>query len=564
MTHSVPLHAGPANSRRWLVTALLSFGVALAVVSPFFWLGNASGHDIAFHASSWMDVAAQWKEGVLFPRWTEWANYGYGEPRFIFYPPISRLIGAVAGVLFGWVAAAPIFIILVQTFSGISAYALVRRFAPHPRALLGAACYAANPNSLLIIYVRSDYAELLAIAFYPLLILAAMQLCGWLLPEGRAATRSILFFALPFAAVWLSNAPAGAIATYSVAGLFVCAAILCRSWRTLFHGLAALVLGFGLSSFYLYPAGYEQRWVNIGQALSAGLAPADNFLFAAINDPDHNAFNRIASSVAVLLIAMTLLAVVAAWRRTDQPHRRPTWLLALLGAASTLLMFRITQPLWNVLPELRFVQFPWRWMSMLALIFSVFFAIALAGRRRSWVWAVLVFLLLGGTATYLGWHTWWDQDDFPTVQGAIAQGQGFEGTDEYDPLGDDHLDLPQNQPQARLLPADNDSQVPSGATFHVERWLPEDRVISVSTTQRVLLAVRLLDYPAWAVTVNGYRIALHQEDGIAAMFVALEPGTSRVEMRFLQTRDRKFANCTNLIALLAAVLLAVFPMKSKG
>jgi hypothetical protein len=179
------------------------------------------------------------------------------------------------------------------------------------------------------------------------------------------------------------------------------------------------------------------------------------------------------------------------------------------------------------------------------------------------MWPVLVFLLLGGTATYLGRHTWWDQDDFPSVQDAIAQGQGFEGTDEYDPVGDDHLDLPQNQPQARLVPADKGSQVPSDSTFHVERWQSEDRIISVNTSQRVLLAVRLLDYPAWAVTVNGCRVALHHEDGIAAMFVALEPGTSRVEMRFLRTYDRRFANSASLVALLAAILLVVFPLKSR-
>jgi hypothetical protein len=429
--------------------------------------------------------------------------------------------------------------------------------------LIGAACYVANPNSLLIIYVRSDYAELLATAFYPLLILAAIQLCGWLAPEDRALTRRILFFAIPFAGIWLSNAPAGVIATYSVAGIFVCAAILRKSWQPLLRGVIGLILGFGLSAFYLFPAAYEQRWVNISQALSAGLTPAENFLFTSINDPDHNAFNRIASYVAVLLILLTLIAILAAWRRIESPNKRPAGLLALLAAASTLLMIRITHPLWNVLPELRFVQFPWRWMSILGVVFSVFFAIALTNRRRSWVWPVLVFLLLGGTATSLGRHTWWDQDDFPSVQDAIDQGQGFEGTDEYDPVGDDHLDLPQNQPQARLVPADKGSQVPSGATFHVERWQSEDRIISVNTSQRVLLAVRLLDYPAWAVTVNGYRVALHHEDGIAAMFVALEPGASRVEMRFLRTYDRRFANHTSLVALLAAILLAVFPLKSR-
>src|SRR5229473_1833725 len=546
--------------RGWLTALGVSLATALLVIAPFFWLGNASGHDFGFHAASWLDVAGQWKEGIFFPRWTEGANYGFGEPRFIFYPPLSWMLGAALGFVAPWIAVPGLFIVIVQTMAGICAFVLARRFLPASASLFGAACYAANPYALLIVYMRSDFAELLACALMPLVVLTALQLSGQVKNRGRSVPRALAFFAVAFAAVWLSNAPAGVIASYSVAMIFAWAAVGEKSLRPLWRGAGGLALGFGLTSFYLLPAAYEQRWVNIAQALSSGLQPSDNFLYTMTNDPEHNVFNWIASSVAIVLMVMTGIAGLAAHRNAakneETEEARKLWrVLLFLSAVAIFMMIRPSSVFWEHLFKLRFVQFPWRWMSILAVPYSYFLATAMSRRRAAWILAAAVIIVSAATGAFLVQQTWWDSDDIPALQEAIANDQGFEGTDEYDPLGDDHTNLPEKAPRVQVLPAEESGGSAPNAEVHIERWTAEERVLRVTSREPLRVGLRLLDYPAWRVEVDHKAVTPQHAETNGEMILALTPGTQRITAKFVRTPDRKLGSAVSLLSALTLLAL---------
>jgi hypothetical protein len=452
------------------------------------------------------------------------------------------------------------FIVIVQTIAGLSAFALARRFLPDKAALFGAACYAANPYALVIIYMRSDFAEQLACAFMPLVVLTALHLCGLAELRRRSWPRSMGLFAGAFAAVWLCNAPAGVLASYGVALIFTWAVLEERTLRPLWRGAGGLALGFSLVSFYLLPAAYEQRWVNITQALSSGLQPSDNFLYTMTNDPEHSVFNWIASSAAVLLMVMAGIAGIAARREAvqeaERDERKRIWrVLLALSALAVILMIRPSAFFWTHLPKLRFVQFPWRWMAILAVPYAYFFAAAIAQARRKWIWIVAVIAVSASAAMFLVQKTWWDSDDIPSLREAIANDQGFEGTDEYDPLGDDHYNLPEKAPRVQLLPVEGSDRSSPKAEIRIERWTAEEKNLRVTSNQFTRIGLRLLDYPAWHVELNGNEVTPQHAETNGQMILSLSPGTQRITAKFVRTADRKLGIAISMVAVL--ILLAL-------
>jgi hypothetical protein len=355
------------SGRRLAGSAVILLAAAIAT-APQLWRGDSCGHDFDFHLVSWFDCLNAWRHGILYPHWSPSPNFGAGEPRFIFYPPITWMLGAALGLAMPWqfVPIALTFLMLAAT--GMATRSLGRQWLPNgPATLAGCAalfsCYA-----LLTAYERSAFGELSGGCWIPLLLLLALRRSNasgslW----RQAFNESALLVALVIAGAWLSNAPLGVMASYLLAAVALTTGILYRSWGPILRASVAAGLGIGLSAFYLVPAAVEQSWVDIRQATDdPGERIENSFLFGSRPGAGlalHNLeLNRV-SLIAVLLVAMALIGLLAAWRRKALPTDARRWIpLALIPVAVLLLQLPFTLPLWNLLPKLRFLQFPWRWL----------------------------------------------------------------------------------------------------------------------------------------------------------------------------------------------------------
>jgi 6-pyruvoyl-tetrahydropterin synthase related domain len=527
--------------------AMVIMSAAFAVVIPFFFFGNASGHDFEFHLFSWMEVVHQWKAGILFPRWAVFAHWTYGEARFLFYPPLSWILGAFLGTFLPWEITSGVYIWLVLTGSGLSMFLLARRWFDRRDAIFAAIFYAANPYHLVIVYWRSAFAELLAGCLIPLLLL-------YVLRSQDDGPRVILPLGLIVAAAWLTNAPAAVMLNYSLALLLVLVVLLRRNYRVLLYGAGAVALGLALAAFYLVPAAYEQNWISLSQVLAPGVRPFDNFLFTYINDADHNRFNLFVSLVAV---AEIILAVAVLWvlRKRDQ-RWRPWWILAVWAGAAVFVMCKPSYFLWAYMPELRFVQLPWRWL----LCLNVPLVLAMTATIRRWIprcvlCAALLALLL------ILWNrvqpSWWDKTaDIAEMQDAIQDGSGYEGTDEYVPAGVDPYDLNKSAPLVAVLGRDT-------AHIRVLDWSDQSKRFTAEVSKPETLRLRILNYPAWRVEVNGVPITAKSQRHTGEILVPVDTGISEIRVRFIQTPDRFWGGMISIVTALAIVGWVLYRQRTK-
>jgi len=561
---------GHNRTRRFLGPALIVLAAALAT-APILLHGSYCGDDFEFHVVSWFDVQQNWLHGIPYPHWMPSANYAAGEPRFMFYPPMTWMLGGALGFVLPWALVPVALVFLFLSATGLAVRALALEALPDAPATLAGCAALLSGFALFTAYERTAFAELTGGFWIPLLLLFALRdrsssATVW----RRALDGSMLPLALIVAGCWLSNGPVGVMACYTLAAVAVATSLLTRSWAHLMRASMAAALGIALAGFYLIPAAREEGWVDLRAAIDYPVYNIENnWLFARPTNPllapvayfMHRSSMLTACMIgAAMLSLLILLLRVGLSERTTPAGSAPVagatsfarrwWIpLALIPTVVIILQFRVSLPLWNLLPKLRFLQYPWRWVLVVEAPLGLFFAAAVwpspaASRRRRGAVAALCALVFL-TTTFLAAKTFLracgEGDTVADLLAMYRGGGGLEGTDEYEPPDSDHWKIATGLPDG-CFTGDSDTTlgvVRPGESIPI--WLPEQGAcamtagaqlrqpehmrIATVTPQAGFLILRLLSYPAWKITVNGNPTAPAdpRDDGLIAVPVPQGP-----------------------------------------
>jgi hypothetical protein len=281
----------------------------------------------------------------------------------------------------------------------LAAHPLTRSPAHSLAALVAGVLYVYFPYHIADLYVRGALNDALLLGWLPWLFLAFDRLLlgglgrGW----GRRLAVAMLLLAgtlLTHTFALLSLAPLlVSFVIFRLGAIWWTASRFAGAswrrdlpWRQTLLALAGGIGGLLLCAVFLLPLLAEGRYlqqqvyvtdtydfrnhfVQIGQFFS----PFWGFGFS---DDPAGANDGMSFQVGSLLLVL-LIAAAFGLRRAQAARSVQAYLL-LAGAALLFVMTPLAQPLWEALPPLAVIQFPWRLLALVGFLFSALGGLALA------------------------------------------------------------------------------------------------------------------------------------------------------------------------------------------
>jgi hypothetical protein len=346
--------------------------LSACICAPLLWYGAPNGHSIEYNLVWLSNFSAQLAQGDLYPRWLMGMNHGAGSPVFYFYAPLPFYILSIPVFLFGTaklVLQLGIGEWLLIGLSGMAFYRFARARFATPPAWLAAALYMLLPYHLEInLWWRQYIGELTNYIWMPL----ALHYTDRLL----AGERAIAGMALIYAAMMLTHLPSTLLFSIGLGCYVLVVAWRRHKARELVTFGVAIAVGIALAGLYWVPALFSEQYVR-SEKLWTPYFDFHYWFFPIEGLPQLAGRDNVFALRLFAMIGLTSAVFVLAWlnayRWRHVVGRTALFASLTMIAVAWFLMSPWSETVWETLPELWKVQFPWR----IAMVVDLAAAIAL-------------------------------------------------------------------------------------------------------------------------------------------------------------------------------------------
>lgn len=384
-------HRLPVNLSAILFIALLT----LLLSGPFWQQSGlpADAIDQLQHVHRMAAMERSFEQGVYWPRWFPAVYNGLGAPVFHHYAPgLYWLVATLHWTGIGLDQALKLVVTVALLLAGFGAYGWLRYAFSPVASLVGTGLFLLHPHIL----TRSYY----YVGAYPrLLALLLLPVCLWAFTSlhARSRIRNWLAAVLSLTALVFSHTLLAMIGAAVLAFFWLLLAIGYRRLDGLLRCALAALLAALLSAGFWLPALADLNLVNIEGARIGPFHYSIHFLnlWQLFSFPslvlDSRAGNPLmplntlgfgAVSWAALLAGLVSLFFVSRW------DRRYWGLAGVLFAISMIMLtLQISEPLWERVPGLSMVQFPFRFLSIapLGILPAAAVAVDASPTSRRWL-----------------------------------------------------------------------------------------------------------------------------------------------------------------------------------
>ncbi len=438
-----------------------------------------------------------------FPvRWVSGLGFGLGYPLFNFYPPLTYYLGEVAHLIgFGFIDSIKLVWFVAIVGSGISMYFLARKLFGKIGGIVAALFYIYAPYHAIDAYVRGALAELFSFVWLPLILLnSSKPVISGIFLALLMITHNLIF--LPFVGIYIL-------------------------WsRNIKNIIISLIIAFGLTAFFWLPALWEKQFTLVDDLLTKNLASYKIHFVCLPQLWDSlwgyggsiaGCIDGMSFKLGKLHIIASLLALIVAVIKKS----KIIFILFLLFIFSVFMTTEYSSFIWDRIPQLWYLQFPWRFLEFAAL-FSALLAGSIFKYIPRYLSIFLILLLL-------------------------------------------FFNVKLFQPQTYLNVTDTDltseleiKQKVSSTSFE---YLPKGSPLKASDYQNIEVLpsqLPIANFPGWKVFVDGEEVEFNDNNKYKLITLNFPIQNKNVIAKFTNTPVRVIGNFTTLICIVVVSLYLTY------
>ena len=511
-------------------------------------------------------------DGQIPCRWVPDMGYGFGFPLFNFYPPLPYLVGEIFRVFgFSFVNTVKIVFALSIIASGLAMYLLAKTFFGRLGGILSAVFYIWAPYHAVDVYVRGAMNEAWALAWFPLILWASYKLIHHKLmlrsDSSEGGFKWIIGLSLSWVALLLSHNLMAMIFAPVFAGWCLLWLWRQKAWKKIPHLIASGILALGLSAFFTIPAILEQKLVHV-DTLTAGYYEYIAH-FVNLNQLLISRFWGYGPSVWAEADGMSFqighlhwilsIAIIALWLYGYITRKKKDFIIPFFVAVGWLSAFMTHSRstfLWQMIPVLKFVQFPWRFLTLSTLCFSfVVGAIVLLLPKKV---SKLISLGLVLGLVLFNWNYFLP---LGSRMGALTDEEKFFGAawdlqrtaGIYDYLPKSAKENPKEG--QKILAEVMEGKASVTNEQQGTNWAEFKTIVN---NPSAVVRINIFDFPNWRAYIDEkeVEISIPDSEKWGRMYINIPEGSHEVYLKLFNTPVRTVSNLVSLVSWVLLPLLA--------